>query len=230
MQARGVRLEHERHPLLADVRHDLRELLVRLDGVVAVQDVPPDAERFAAAGDELVAVHLIERRRDAVFVVHDDDEDRQLAPGAAGPVEARREVTLGAAGVAAVDDRDAVTAVALLREGGAGGDGVLGLDGRGARDDVPRLHGEVVDEVAAAGVGVGRFGGHLPDRVDHRHAHRGEDRGAAVVQVEEVVIEAFALVHEEAERDVERFFAGAADPEEAVRGSGHRDQPLFERA
>ncbi len=88
----------------------------------------------------------------------------------------------------------------------------------------------MTDEVATAAVGVGRLHAHLAQAVDGVAAHRQESRARAVVQMREVVVEAAALLDVQAERGVERFLAGAADPEEAVALLLHADQTLFEDA
>ena len=50
------------------------------------------------------------------------------------------------------------------------------------------------------------------------------------MEVQVVVVDALALVDEQAERDVERLLAGAADPEVAVALLVHGDQALLEDA
>ena len=71
---------------------------------------------------------------------------------------------------------------------------------------------------------------HLAERVDRIGAHREQRAARAVVQVQVVVVDALALVDQQAERDVERLLAGPADPEVAVTLLVHGDQPLLEDA
>ena len=151
-------------------------------------------------------------------------------PGPRAPDQAGGEIALGRAGVAAGDDGDAVAAVALLHQGRARRHGVLHLDDRGDRHDVPVAAGEVAGEIAAHRVRVGGGHGHLADAVDQRHAH-GHQRGAvAIVEVEVIVSGAAALLDLQAEAGVERFLAGAADPEVALARLAHLDHPLFHGA
>jgi hypothetical protein len=50
------------------------------------------------------------------------------------------------------------------------------------------------------------------------------------MEVQVVMVDTLALVDEQAERDVERLLAGAADPEEAVALLVHGDEALLEGA
>src|SRR5437764_735470 len=70
-------------------------------------------------------------------VVGDHDQQRELLPLARAPHQAGGEVALRRSRVAAGDDGDPVPAVALLGQRGARGHGVLDLDGRADRGDVP---------------------------------------------------------------------------------------------
>src|SRR5690606_8983959 len=140
------------------------------------------------------------------------------------------EVALSGAGVASLDDGDPLTAVASLGEPRPDGDAVLHLDRRGDRHQVPRALRKVTDEVAPARVGVGRGVVHLAERVDGGRSH-GEQRGArAVVEMQVVVVQARALLHQEPEHGVEGFLAGTADPEVALALALHPDEPLLEHA
>jgi len=86
----------------------------------------------------------------------------------------------------------------------------------------------VPDEVAAARIRIGGRVLHLPHRIDRLGAH-GEERGRlAVMEMAVVVLRTPAFVDQEAERHVEGFFAGSADPEEPVPLPVHLDQALFE--
>ena len=171
------------------------------------------------------------RRRDAVAVVRDDHEQRQLLALARAPHQRGREIAFGGAGVAALHDGDALRAGARpLRARGADRDRVLHLDRRGDRDDVPLADREVPREVATLGVGIGRHVLHLAKRVDRIRPHREQGPARPIVEVEVVVVDALALVDEQAERHVEGLFAGAADPEVAVTLLVHGDQALLEDA
>ena len=115
----------------------------------------------------------------------------------------------------------------LLHERRARRHGVLHLDHRADRHDVPFAAGEVAGEVTAPRVRVGRGHGHLADAVDQRHAHGDQGGAVAIVQVEVIEGGALALFDLQAEAGVERFLAGAADPEVAFARLAHLDHALF---
>ena len=68
----------------------------------------------------------------------------------------------------------------------------------------------------------------LADVIEHGHAHAEEDAGAAVVEVEEIVGRSLAFQDLQSETDVQRFFAGAADPKVRFPGLRHFDGALFQ--
>ena len=70
--------------------------------------------------------------------------------------------------------------------------------GRGDRHDVPLPLGEVAGEVAAARVRVGGGVLHLAERADGILAQREQRARLAVVDVQVVVVEALALLHQQA--------------------------------
>ena len=84
------------------------------------------------------------------------------------------------------------------------------------RHDVPVAAGEVAGEIAAHRVRVGGGHGHLADAVEQRHAHGHQGGTVAVVKVEIIEGGAAALFDLQAQAGVERFLAGAADPEIAL--------------
>jgi hypothetical protein len=230
VEAGDLRFKEEGAALGTHVVHGLLELVVGLLGVVAVDDAGADAEGLAPVGDVFLAVLGAGGGGDAPAVVGDQHEDGKFGTRAAGPDQAGGEVALGGAGVAALDNGDALAVGALLGHGGARGDGELNLDGGGDGDHVPGADGGVTGEVATAGVGVGGGVLHLPEGIHGVGAHGEERAGGAVVEVEVIVVEAASLADQEAERDVEGLLAGAADPEEAVALLVHADQPLLEDA
>ena len=61
-------------------------------------------------------------------------------------------------------------------------------------------------------------------------AHRQQGGRLPVVEVQVVERRALPLLHQQPQRDVERLFAGPADPEVAVARLVHRDQALLEAA
>jgi hypothetical protein len=230
IQAGDHGLQHEGAALVADVLHRPADGVPAGDDVVAIDDLAGNAECLAAINDVRLAMLAASRRRDAPAVVRHDHQDGQFVAGPAAPDQARGEIALGGSGVAAGDDRDALAAETLLYQGRAWGHGVLHLDDRRYRDDVPFAVGEVAGEVATHRVRVGRSHGHLTQAVNQRHPH-GDERGAvAIVQVQIVEGGALALANLKAETGVERFFAGAADPEIALAGLAHLDHPLFHGA
>src|SRR5262249_45282150 len=135
------------------------------------------------------------RCRDSIAVIGHDHQDGQLIARPRGPDHATGEIALRGAGVAADDDGDAVAALPLLYERGAGGHYVLHFDDAGDRQDVPLRDGVVADEVAAHRVPVGGRHRHLADVVYHRHAHREQHAGVAIVQVQIIEGRSTALLH-----------------------------------
>ena len=120
VQARHSWFEHVGRSRRSAMVHGALDGEPARDRVVAVDDFAGDAERFAAVDDAARGVLGAVRRRDAPAVVGDDHEDGQFVAGPGGPDQARGEIPLGRARVAADDDGDAVAAVAFLHEGGAG--------------------------------------------------------------------------------------------------------------
>ena len=222
-----VPLEAERPTGLADVANRLLEREVGGFGVVAVHHRPANAIRDRPLGQVLERPFLARGGADAELVVADEDQDWQLLSRPRAPDQAGLEVALGRARVAAVDDADAAPTLPLLDPGRPGSHGVLNLDGRRHRHDVPIAHRVVIHEVAAARIGVGGGGPHLPDRVDDLGPHRDQDSARAVVEVQIVVLGALALVDLQPERDTPSFFARSTNPEVAVAELRHGDELFF---
>jgi hypothetical protein len=149
-------------------------------------------------------------------------------PGPRHPHQARGEVALGGAGVAALHDGDPLAAGALVGDRGARSHRELNFDRRADRHHVPGAHRVVVAEVAAARVRVGRRVLHLPQGVDRIGAHREQRRARAVVEVQVVELRALALVDEHPQRRVERLLTWTTDPEEAVALLVHADEAFLQ--
>src|SRR5438552_4800032 len=200
------------------------------DGIVAVHHLAWNTERLAAINDPLFAVLRAGGSGDAPRVVGHDHEHRQLVARPRAPDETGGEITLGGAGLAAGDNRDAVTTQALLDQRGAGSHDVLNLNHRADRCDIPLTTGEVAREIPAHGMRIGAGHAHLADAVAERHAHGNQGGTVAIVEVEEVVFRPAALVDLQAEASVERLLARAADPEVPLSRLAHLDHPLFHGA
>ena len=74
----------------------------------------------------------------------------------------------------------------------------------------------MANEVAAHGMSIGGRHGHLADALDEGHAHGHQGGAVAIVQMKKIESGAAAFFDLEAQTGVERFFAGAANPEIAL--------------
>ncbi len=227
VQPRDHRFNHVRPALAAAIIHTPANGVPTGEDIVAIDDFAADAEPLAAVDDVFLAVLAARRRRDAPTVVRDDDQNRQFVAGPAAPDQARGEIALGGAGLAAGDNRDAVAAEPFLHQRRARRHDVLHLDHGRDRDHVPIAIGEMAGEIAAHRMRIGGGHGHLPDAVDHRHTHSNESGAVAIVEVKVIVGGSAAFFDLQPQAGVERFLARPADPEVALSRFAHFDHPLF---
>src|SRR5436309_8423155 len=112
-------LQHVGLSLLTAVSHRPLGRVPASDRIVAVHDLAGNAERLAPVDDVFFGVQALGRRGNAPVVVHDEYQHRQLVAWPRAPDQARSEVALVGASIAADYDRDTVAAVPLLHPGSA---------------------------------------------------------------------------------------------------------------